>query len=241
MSSQQKLKYFLTHRLRISNKETSELILSGKIKINGKIISENSLISEWDEIICDEKIIQKGNQKLYFLFNKPRRIECTMNAEIPDNILKFIPENSGIFHVGRLDKESEGLLILTNDGSISRKILAEETEKEYEVSVVPYPENQTGVNGIDAAFKEKMENGVKIMGTITKPCKLKILSAETFNITLTEGKNRQIRRMCHKLQFKVTTLKRLRIGNLFLEDLAPGQIKKITREIIFPASNSLVQ
>jgi len=226
MSSIKKIKYFLTHTLQISNKESEALIFSEKIRVNNKIILNDIVISEWDEIAKEGQILQQQKEKLYYLFNKPKGIESTLNTKIEDAVVKFLPPYQKLFYVGRLDKESEGLMLFTNDGITYKKMMNEGIEKEYFVKIEPQSIDEI----VSETFKEKMENGILIMGKITNKCKVIIVSDKDFIITLKEGKNRQIRRMCHKLGMNVVFLKRLRIGNLHLDNLNPGELKKIAKE-----------
>lgn len=215
MSFRNKLQYFLVKKLQISNTEAQKLLYNRKIFINGVSTSANILIEPEFEIRYENEILQSSKTFKYLAFYKPRGIETTLNSEIPDNLWSILPFE-GLFPVGRLDKASEGLLILTDDGRIYDKILRNEhkTEKEYMV-VVDKP--------IDNTFLTSMANGIKIMGKITLACQLDFIDDNCFKITLIQGLNRQIRRMCYKLGYEVTHLKRTRIGNLKLENLEVGQ------------------
>lgn len=215
MSFRNKLQYFLVKKLQISNTEAQKLLFNRKIFINGVSTSANMLIEPEFEIRYENEILQSSKTFKYLALYKPRGIETTLNSEIPDNLWSILPFE-GLFPVGRLDKASEGLLILTDDGRIYDKILRNEhkTEKEYMV-VVDKP--------IDNTFLTSMANGIKIMGKTTLACQLDFIDDNCFKITLIQGLNRQIRRMCYKLGFEVTHLKRTRIGNLKLENLEIGQ------------------
>ncbi len=215
MSFRNKLQYFLVKKLQISNSEAQKMLFNKKIFINGVSTSANVLIEPELEIRYENVILQSSKNFKYLAFYKPSGIETTLNSKIPDNLLSILPFE-GVFPVGRLDKASEGLLILTDDGRIYDKILRNEhkIEKEY-IVVVDKP--------IDIAFFNSMANGVKIMGKTTLPCQLEILADNSFKIILTQGLNRQIRRMCFKLGYEVTDLKRTRIGTLKLENLGVGQ------------------
>ncbi|MDP1813501.1 MAG: pseudouridine synthase [Leadbetterella sp.] len=215
MSFRNKLQYFLVKKLQISNSEAQKLLFNRKIFINGVSTSANMLIEPEFEIRYENEILQSSKNFKYLAFYKPRGIETTLNSEISDSLWSILPFE-GLFPVGRLDKASEGLLILTDDGRIYDKILRNEhkTEKEYMV-VVDKP--------IDNTFLTSMANGIKIMGKTTLACQLDFIDDNCFKITLIQGLNRQIRRMCYKLGFEVTHLKRTRIGNLKLENLEIGQ------------------
>jgi 23S rRNA pseudouridine2604 synthase len=215
LSFRNKLQYFLVKKLQISNTEAQKLLYNRKIFINGVSTSANILIEPEFEIRYENEILQSSKNFKYLAFYKPRGIETTLNSEIPDNLWSILPFE-GLFPVGRLDKASEGLLILTDDGRIYDKILRNEhkTEKEYMV-VVDKP--------IDNTFLTSMANGIKIMGKTTLACQLDFIDDNCFKITLIQGLNRQIRRMCYKLGYEVTHLKRTRIGKLKLENLEVGQ------------------
>ena len=215
MTFRKRLQYFLVKRLSISNKNALTLILEGKILINGITVFENIEINSQDRIVFEGNILQEGKQLIYIAFYKPRGIETTLNTEIPDNLKDILPFEENLFPVGRLDKDSEGLLLLTNDGSLFDKTLRSEhqTEKEYLVKVDKV---------IDNDFILKMSSGINILGKITLPCQVEKMDDFTFKITLIQGINRQIRRMCYKLGYEVLELKRIRIGDILLGDLKPG-------------------
>jgi len=164
--------------------------------------------------------VQQGKELIYVALYKPRGIECTLNENIEQNLATIIDFNEKLFPVGRLDKESEGLLILTNDGFYFNKTInpASKVEKEYIVTV-----NKP----ITGEFLTEMSRGVEVLGQITLPCKTEIIDEFTFKIILVQGLNRQIRRMCFKLNYMVTSLKRIRIENINLENLQPGEFRII--------------
>ena len=176
-----------------------------------------------DEIMVDNKKITENDNLVYIMLNKPVGITCTTDQRVKGNVVDFIGHKERIFHVGRLDKPSEGLLLMTNDGDIVNKILRAENahDKEYEVTV-----NQP----VSPRFLQKMAKGVPILGTVTKPCTLKPRGKFSFNIILTQGLNRQIRRMCEFLGYEVTKLKRTRIMHITLGNLRPGQWRNLTAQ-----------
>lgn len=221
MSFRIKLQFFLVKRLEISNKEAQSLLIEKKVFINGVPTSANINIEPEDEIRVENEVIQHPRTFKYIAFYKPRGIETTLNKSIENNIQEILPFDD-IFHVGRLDKASEGLLILTDDGRIYDKVLRNENkvEKEYVVKVD---------KPIDTNFLEKMGSGVQILGKTTLPCSISAVDDFTFKIILDQGLNRQIRRMCYKLGFEVTYLCRVRIGNVFLGDLKPGEWRNLNR------------
>ena len=208
-----------------SRRVADRLIEEGKVTINGKIPEIGTKVEEGDHIYVEgQKIAKSTKQKsIYLAFNKPVGIVCTTNIRIePDNIIDYIKYPIRIFPIGRLDKPSEGLIFLTNDGDIVNKILRARNnhEKEYIVSV-----NRP----INSDFIQSMSNGVKILDTVTKNCFVKQLGPKKFKIILTQGLNRQIRRMCESLGYKVKSLKRIRIMNIKL-DVPVGKYREFTKE-----------
>ena len=210
-----------------SRRVADRLIEEGKVTINGKIPELGTKVEEGDQIEVDGQIIEKSTKPkyIYLAFNKPVGIVCTTDRRVePNNIIDFIKYPKRIFPVGRLDKNSEGLIFLTNDGNIVNKILRSKNnhEKEYIVSV----DRQ-----INRDFVQKMSNGVEILDTITRNCFVEKLGPKKFKIILTQGLNRQIRRMCESLGYRVKSLKRVRIMNIIL-DLPKGKYREFTKEEI---------
>ena len=208
-----------------SRRAADKLIEEGKVTINGEITEIGSKVEEGDQVEVEGlKIINPTKQKnIYLAFNKPIGIVCTTDIRVePDNIIDFIKYPKRIFPIGRLDKPSEGLIFLTNDGDIVNKILRAKNnhEKEYIVSV-----NRP----INKDFIQRMSNGVEILDTTTKNCFVKQLGQKKFKIILTQGLNRQIRRMCESLGYRVRSLKRVRIMNIKL-DVPTGKYREITKE-----------
>jgi len=218
MTFRNRLQYLLVVRLQISNKEALNLIFSEKILVNGITAKSNCELTQTDEVIYDGKVLQEAKKLIYIAFYKPRGIETTLNVAIEDNLKAILPFETEVFPVGRLDKDSEGLLLLTNDGTVYDKILRNEnkTEKEYVVQV-----DKT----ITSVFLETMSDGIVIMGKKTLPCQLAQIDDYTFKITLIQGLNRQIRRMCYKLDYEVLGLKRIRIGDVNLGNLKAGEYR----------------
>ena len=212
-----------------SRRKADELIKEGKVKINGKIATIGETISEKDIVLVNNKKINTKNKHIYIAFNKPVGVICTTDRSIKGNIIDYINHKERIFPIGRLDKESEGLILLTSDGDIVNKILRNENnnEKDYIVTVDKI---------IDNNFIKDMSNGVRIYNpvkneyTITNKCKINKINNYTFKITLTQGLNRQIRRMCSKSGYNVVNLKRIRIMNIELKDLKIGSWKNLTQE-----------
>ena len=208
-----------------SRRVADRLIEEGKVTIQGEIAEKGTKVDEGDQVEVEGQRIEKSkkHKNVYLAFNKPVGIVCTTDRRVEaNNIIDFIKYPSRIFPIGRLDKLSEGLIFLTNDGDIVNKILRARNnhEKEYIVSV-----NRS----INIDFIQKMSNGVEILGTTTKNCFVKQLGPKMFKIILTQGLNRQIRRMCDSLGYKVQSLKRVRIMNIKL-DIPTGKYREFTNE-----------
>lgn len=204
-----------------SRRGADKLIEAGRVTINGAPAELGSRVNDSDVVKVDGKRVRRENELVYIALNKPVGITSTTERHIKGNVVDYINHPLRIFHIGRLDKDSEGLLLMTNDGDIVNEILREEHghEKEYIVTVDRPITNE---------FVRTMESGVPILGTMTKPCTVVPLSKNTFNITLTQGMNRQIRRMTDALGFTVTKLKRTRIINIHLGDLPYGEWRELT-------------
>ena len=206
-----------------SRRKADQLILEGKIFINNKQAQLGTKITTADKIEVEGKIIKPNQNKtmVYLAFNKPKGIVCTTDKKREkNNIIDYIKYHTRIFPIGRLDKYSQGLIFLTNDGDIVNKILRSRNnhEKEYEVLV-----DKT----VTKEFLKHMQTGVPILDTVTKKCKIKQTGKNSFNIILTQGLNRQIRRMCEYLGYKVKKLKRIRIMNIKL-DVKDGEYRNLT-------------
>lgn len=207
-----------------SRREADKLLEQGKISINGKIPELGTKVSDEDEILVEGRSIRKTEeQAVYIALNKPIGIVCTTDTQREkNNIVDFVNHPKRIFPIGRLDKPSEGLILLTSDGDIVNKILRARNnhEKEYIVRVD---------RPITPKFLQKMRSGVPILGTVTKNCEVEQLDALSFRIVLTQGLNRQIRRMCEFLGYEVKKLKRIRIMNIKL-DVPVGKWRNLTDE-----------
>ena len=217
-----------------SRRVADSLIEEGKVTINGEIPEMGTKVEDGDQVEVEGQRIEKSmkHEKIYLVFNKPAGIVCTTDRRVEsDNIIDFIKYPTRIFPIGRLDKPSEGLIFLTNDGDIVNKILRARNnhEKEYIVSV-----NRP----INRDFIQSMSNGVEILDTITKNCFVKQLGPKKFRIILTQGLNRQIRRMCESLGFRVKSLKRVRIMNIKL-DVSTGEYREFTKEELFELNEFL--
>lgn len=207
-----------------SRRAADKLIGQGRITVNGKAVEMGMKVSLQDLVAVDGETVGKNTERpVYIAFNKPVGIVCTTDTKVEkDNIIDFINYPSRIFPIGRLDKPSEGLIFLTNDGDIVNKILRARNnhEKEYVVSV-----NKP----ITKVFIDKMSKGVPILDTVTKPCKVKQTHQREFRIILTQGLNRQIRRMCEYLEYQVVRLRRVRIMNVSL-DVGKGKWRNLTNK-----------
>lgn len=219
-----RLNKFLSEAGYCSRRAADKLIEEGRVTVNGKHPEMGTKVSSTDEVSVDGKVVSiKKKSRVYIAFNKPVGVVCTTDTRVEkNNIIDFINYPSRIFPIGRLDKDSEGLIILTDDGDIVNKILRSSNnhEKEYIVRV-DKPISQT--------FVKRMSEGVPILDTMTKPCRVQKLSRNSFKIVLTQGLNRQIRRMCSYLDYEVESLKRVRIMNInLMSDV--GEYRNLTKE-----------
>ena len=212
---------FLSEAGIISRRGADKWIIEGKVTINGITAELGSKVEAGDDVRVDGKPIVVEQPLVYLVLNKPVGITSTTERHVKGNIVDFVNHPLRVFHIGRLDKDSEGLILLTNDGDIVNEILRVENkhEKEYVVTV-----NEK----ITDSFLEEMATGVEILGTTTLPCKIKKMGPKTFNITLTQGLNRQIRRMCSALGYSVKSLRRIRIMNINIEGLSIGEWRELS-------------
>ncbi|MCD6066528.1 MAG: pseudouridine synthase Rsu [Bacteroidetes bacterium] len=210
-----KLQYQLVRILRISNKEAADLIAKGHVRVNNEGVEENILIGETDDIYVGNELVRKGKELVYILYHKPRGFESSMNPSIAHSLQSELQLPSGFYHIGRLDKDSEGLLLLSNDGRAGKTLLNKEKNipKIYEVEVD---------KAVDETFLRFLENGVVVRGRLTLPCTTRQISERVFEITLVEGMNRQIRRMCYKYGHNVVRLVRTGFAGIKL-DIATRQ------------------
>jgi 23S rRNA pseudouridine2604 synthase len=224
---------FLSESGFCSRREADRLLEQGRVTINGKVPELGTKVNPTDEVRVNGELVSNKNKKhIYLAFHKPAGIECTTNQKVKDNVIDYINYPERIFPIGRLDKASEGLLFLTSDGDIVNKILRARNnhEKEYIVAVD---------KPISDDFIQRMSNGLPILDTITKKCKVDKISKFVFKIILTQGLNRQIRRMCEYLDYQVETLKRTRIINISL-DLPVGKYRNLTEKEILEL-NKLIE
>ena len=193
-----------------SRRGADKIISQGRVHINGEIAVLGSKVSKDDLVKVDGELLNKIEEKIYIAFNKPIGIECTGNQKVKNNIIDYINFNKRLFTIGRLDKDSEGLILLTNNGDIVNNVLRAENKKEKEYLV-------TLNKKMDKDFVQKMRSGVRIMGKLTKKCYVEKTYENQFKIILTQGLNRQIRRMCNSLGYRVTKLKRTRVMDIELD------------------------
>lgn len=213
---------FLVKRFHISKEDASTMLQENRVRINDEKAVQRQDVVKTDLIEADGEILQQGIQHVYYAYYKPRGIECTLNTDIENNLRAALPFDEHVYPVGRLDKESEGLLLLTNDGKMYKNIALSDNfkEKEYLVEV----DKELTDDAID-----QLASGIVIMGQKTRPAQVTKVSDHSFRIVLTQGLNRQIRRMCYKLQYNVTLLKRIRITSILLEDLKPGEFRVLSK------------
>ena len=204
-----------------SRREADKYIEQLRVTINGKEASKGNRVKPGDVVMVDWEPIKKKVEAVYIALNKPKGVTCTTDRKDKTNIIDFVNYKTRIFPIGRLDKRSEGLIFLTNDGDIVNKILraGNHHEKEYIVSVDKPINNE---------FVDKMKNGVRIQGVVTKTCYVKQIGPKLFKIILTQGLNRQIRRMCEALGYNVESLKRTRIMSIALGNLSSGKWRYFT-------------
>ena len=204
-----------------SRREADKWIADGKVTINGNVAIKGNRVSQGDVVKINGKKLHSKPKRIYLAFNKPIGIVCTTDTKEKNNIIDYINHPQRLFPIGRLDKPSQGLIFLTNDGDIVNKILraGNNHDKQYVVAVD---------KKITQEFIDKMSKGVPILNTITKKCKVNKLSETTFEIILTQGLNRQIRRMCEYLGYQVKSLKRIRIMNVPLGNMKIGQWRELT-------------
>ncbi|MBP7843183.1 MAG: pseudouridine synthase [Proteobacteria bacterium] len=215
---------FFTDQGICSRREADRMVEAGRITINGKVAIHGDQIQEGDEIRLDGKIVgTKDKKSVIIAFNKPAGVECTSDPEVPNNIITAVNYPERVFHIGRLDKMSEGLILLTNIGDIVNKILRRRYghEKEY-IVIFDQPISHSQI--------QHLQRGVELDDGPTAPCKAERMGSRRLRIILTEGRNRQIRRMAEALGFRVMRLKRIRVMNITLGDLPKGRWRELNSE-----------
>lgn len=215
-----------------SRREADKWIESKRVTINGVVAELGSTVVVGDDVRVDGKPIGSKKEAVYIALNKPVGITCTTELHVKGNIVEFVNHPERIFPIGRLDKDSQGLILLTNDGDIVNKILRAENnhEKEYIVTVD---------KPITPQFLQGMAGGVRILGTMTNPCTVRKISDRVFQIVLTQGLNRQIRRMCSTFGYQVRKLERIRIMNITLGSLKIGHWRNLTAKELSELNKSL--
>lgn len=211
-----------------SRREADKLIERKKVRVNGIIAELGFRVQEGDKVSVEGKVLKQKRNYVYIAFNKPAGITCTTERHIKGNIIDFINYSERIFPIGRLDKDSEGLILLTNDGGIVNEILREENNhhKDYIVTV-DKPITPRFVQGMSKGVE--IFNPVKNCNTVTKKCKVEMINKNTFKITLSQGLNRQIRRMCSHFGYEVVKLKRIKIMHIELGELPVGKWRYLTK------------
>ena len=214
---------FISEAGQASRRGADKLITEGRVTINGKRATIGSQVEPGDDVRVNGNQLFVARNNVYIALNKPVGITSTTEKGVKGNIVDLVNHPFRVFHIGRLDKDSEGLILLTNDGDIVNEILRSENqhEKEYIVSVD---------RPITPEFLKQMSEGVKILDTVTLPCKVEQLSKYDFKIILTQGLNRQIRRMCEEFCYNVYRLQRIRIMNIQLDNLPVGQWRYLSKK-----------
>jgi 23S rRNA pseudouridine2604 synthase len=212
---------FFTEQGFCSRRAADRMIEEGRVQINGRVAILGDQVTDADVVTVDGRVVKSRPRAVYLAYHKPVGVTCTMEPHVAGNILQAVGYPERIFPIGRLDKDSSGLILLTNDGDIVNRILRVEFghEREYVVTVDP---------PYAPAFLKQLERGVPVLGEKTRPCRASKMDATTFRITLTEGRNRQIRRMCSTLGHRVVQLARVRIMHIRLGDLPSGQWRHLT-------------
>jgi len=216
---------FLIKRYRLSQEESIVFLQEHNVFINGHKARQRQTLTKEDGLSIDGEQIREEHTFSYYAYYKPRGIECTLHPEVENNLFAILPFKEKLYPIGRLDKESEGLLILTNDGRLYKDIALADNfkEKEYEVAVHALLTEQA---------LQQLKEGIFIKGRMTRPAIVQLTGSQSFRIILTQGINRQIRRMCYKLGYEVTALKRTRIASVELESLTSGAYRVLNKEEI---------
>ena len=222
---------FLAESGACSRREADAWITAGRVTVNGVVAELGTRVGEDDRVAVDGRQVEAKPRRIYLALNKPVGVECTTDRDVPGNIVDFVGHRERIFPIGRLDKDSEGLILLTNDGDVVNHVLRAENahEKEYVVAVD---------RPLTPEFLAGMARGVPILGTVTNPCRISQVGRNTFRVVLTQGMNRQIRRMCEHFDYTVRRLQRVRIMHIRLGDLPLGKWRNLTPEEVRGLSKS---
>lgn len=217
-----RLNKFISEAGLCSRREADARIAAGRVTLNGRLAELGAQVADGDEVCVDGRPVGAPSRHVYLALNKPVGVTCTTERRVRGNIVDFVGHRERVFPIGRLDKDSEGLILLTNNGDIVNEILRAENrhEKEYLVTVD---------RPLTRAFLDGMAAGVPVLETVTLPCRTERVARNAFRIVLTQGLNRQIRRMCKHFGYTVRRLQRVRVVNVTLEGLAPGQWRNLTR------------
>ena len=218
-----RLNKYLSETGMCSRRQADQWIGDGRVQVNGLPAGLGAQVAEGDEVQVDGQPVARRESNVYLALNKPIGVTCTTERHVDGNIIDFINHPQRIFPIGRLDKDSEGLILLTSNGDIVNEILRSENnhEKEYVVTVD---------RPFDDAFLAAMSAGVEILGTVTKPCRVRRIGRSTFGVVLTQGLNRQIRRMCAAFDYQVRRLQRTRITNIRLDGIKVGQWRNLSAD-----------
>ncbi|AMM52136.1 hypothetical protein TH61_14390 [Rufibacter sp. DG15C] len=214
------LQHFVVQKGRLSNKEAIHAIVGGRVLVNGRKGTLQQPLAATEEVTLDGQVLKAPQKFIYLAYYKPRGVESTLNLQIPNNLQQALGLEERVFPIGRLDKESEGLMLLTNDGQLYNRIANADShqEKEYVVTVD---------KPLTPEALAQLAAGVVIMGQMTRPAQVQQMGDMSFSIVLTQGLNRQIRRMCYKLGYEVERLVRVRMVRLELGDLKPGEWQEL--------------
>ena len=216
-----RLNKYLSETGACSRREADQWIEAGRVTVNGARAVLGTQVNDGDDVLVDGQALRAKPKRVYIALNKPVGVECTTDRDVPGNIVDFVGHGERVFPIGRLDKDSEGLILLTNDGDIVNTVLRAENEHEKEyVVAVDRPLTPEFVSG--------MARGVPVLDTVTNPCKVTQVGKNTFRIILTQGLNRQIRRMCEHFGYRVRRLQRVRIMNVHLGTLPVGDWRNLT-------------
>jgi|JI8StandDraft_1071087.scaffolds.fasta_scaffold18204_3 23S rRNA pseudouridine2604 synthase len=226
MSFTRKIVYFLVHGLMKTNAEAKTLVKSGRVRLNGELVFHNALLTEEDTLHVDETLVKKALEKVYLQFYKPVGFQSSLNPKVENNLSAYFSAYPNLSIAGRLDQQSEGLLLLSNDGKWVERMCHPQFEKEKEYWVELDKE-------MEPDLPEKLAAGVKLGDFTTQTCGCIALSKQSLQMVLKEGKNRQIRRMCHKMGYQVTRLVRIRIDRYNLDPLQPGDIQVFVPDATF--------
>ena len=214
---------FLAESGACSRREADAWIAEGRVTVNGKVAELGTRVGDGDTVALDGRPVEAKPRRVYLALNKPVGVECTTDRDVPGNIVDFVGHRERVFPIGWVDKDSEGLILLTNDGDVVNHVLRAENahEKEYVVAVD---------RPLTPEFLDGMARGVPILGTVTNPCRISQVGRNTFRIVLTQGMNRQIRRMCEHFDYTVRRLQRVRIMHIRLGELPIGKWRNLTAE-----------